>query len=163
MPDKLSIQISVAEQMLYLLDEGRNVVKQYPVSTSKFGTGNRVNSFKTPLGKHCIREKIGGDAPLNEVFIARQPQGTLEQLQQQGSALPEDIITSRILWLQGLEPGVNNGGDVDSYQRYIYIHGTNEEDRIGTAVSHGCVRMRNRDVVELYDLVETDCEVFIEA
>ncbi|HEY9051354.1 MAG TPA: L,D-transpeptidase [Gammaproteobacteria bacterium] len=162
MPDKLSIQISIAEQMLYLLDEGHNVIKQYPVSSSKYGTGNRVNSYKTPLGKHCIREKIGDDAPMNEVFIGRQPQGTLDVLQQQESKLPEDIITSRILWLQGLEPGINSGGDVDSYQRYIYIHGTNEENQIGTAVSHGCIRMRNQDVIELYDLVTTDCLVTIE-
>lgn len=162
MPDKLRIQISIAEQMLYLMDEQQNVVKQYPVSTSKFGTGNRANSYKTPLGKHCIKEKIGSEAPLNEVFIGRQPQGRLDILQQQNNELPEDIITSRILWLQGLEPGINQGGDVDSHQRYIYIHGTNEESRIGTTASHGCIRMRNKDVVELYDLVETDCEVFIE-
>ncbi len=162
MPDKLRIQISIAKQMLTLVDDSQTVVKQYPVSTSKYGTGNQANSYKTPLGRHCIKEKIGSDAPLNEVFIGRQPQGTLENLRQQNKELPEDIITSRILWLQGLEPGINQGGEVDSYQRYIYIHGTNEEERIGSAVSHGCIRMRNRDVVELYDLVETDCLVNIE-
>lgn len=162
MPDKLRIQISITEQLLTLVDEQQHIVKQYPVSTSKYGAGNQLNSYKTPLGKHCIKEKIGGDAPLNEVFIGRQPQGTLETLSQQNRKLPEDIITSRILWLQGLEPGVNQGGEVDSYQRYIYIHGTNEEEQIGSAASHGCIRMRNKDVIELYDLVETDCLVSIE-
>ncbi|TNF36256.1 MAG: L,D-transpeptidase [Gammaproteobacteria bacterium] len=162
MPDKPSIRVSIREQLLYLLDDAGRVIRQYPVSTSKYGTGNQLNSNKTPLGKHCIRQKIGEAAPLNEVFIGRQPQGTVASLQQQGRLLPEDIITSRILWLQGLEPGYNQGGEVDSYERYIYIHGTNEENRIGSQASHGCIRMRNQDVIELYDLVDTNCLVVIE-
>jgi lipoprotein-anchoring transpeptidase ErfK/SrfK len=162
MPKVSQLLVSIGEQQLYVQDEQRNILRQYPVSTSKYGTGNHDGSFQTPLGKHCIREKIGDQAAVDEVFIGRQAQGRLAQLQANATALPEDIIMARILWLQGLEPGVNQGDDVDSYRRYIYIHGTSEEDSIGTPASHGCIRMRNRDVIELYDLVDIDCAVLIE-
>lgn len=162
MPKVSQLLVRIGEQQLYVEDEQHNILRQYPVSTSKYGTGNRDGSFQTPLGKHCVREKIGDQAAVDEVFIGRQPQGQLSQLRADAVKLPEDIIMARILWLQGLEPGVNQGEDVDSYQRYIYIHGTSEEDRIGTPASHGCIRMRNRDVIELYDLVDVDCTVLIE-
>jgi len=162
MPNSVSLLIRISEQQLYLLDELEEVVQKYPVSTSKYGTGNKDGSFQTPVGRHYIKEKIGDQAPMNEVFIGREPLGVLENLQSQQAGFPEDIITSRIMWLQGLEPGVNKGGDVDSYQRYIYIHGTSEEDKIGTAASHGCIRMRNDDVIDLFDQIETGCEVLIE-
>ena len=154
--------VRISEQQLYVHDEQQNLLRQYPVSTSKFGTGSRNGSYQTPLGKHLIREKIGDHASADEVFIGRQPQGRLPQLRDSAEPLPDDIIMARILWLQGLEPGVNQGGDVDSYERYIYIHGTSEEDSIGTPASHGCIRMRNRDVMELYDLVDVNCTVIIE-
>jgi lipoprotein-anchoring transpeptidase ErfK/SrfK len=154
--------VRVSEQRLYALDESGEVVAEYPVSTSKYGTGNRNGSYQTPLGKHRVKEKIGDRAGEREVFIGRQAQGDLDDLRETGVSLPEDIITGRILWLQGLEPGINQGDDVDSYQRYIYIHGTSEEDKIGTPASHGCIRMRNRDVIELYDRVDLDCTVIIE-
>lgn len=127
-----------------------------------YGSGNRDGSYQTPLGKHRICEKIGDKASEHEVFIGRQPRGQLPHLRDSGAQLPDDIIMARILRLQGLEPGINQGGNVDSYDRYIYIHGTSDEDSIGRPASHGCIRMRNRDVMELYDIVEADCTVIIE-
>lgn len=162
MDNSISLLIRISEQMLYVLDELEEVVQRYPVSTSKFGVGNREGSFQTPTGKHCVKQKIGDQAAINEVFVGREPLGVLDKLQAEQVDLPEDIITSRIMWLQGLEPGVNQGDDIDSYQRYIYIHGTSEEDKIGTAASHGCIRMYNEDVIDLFDQIETGCEVLIE-
>lgn len=154
------IEISIQHQTLSLY-QGDSLVRQYPVSTSAVGAGCQCGSYRTPLGQHCISEKIGAGAPPNEVFIGRQPQGVLDELRASQVSLPEDLITSRILWLSGLEPGVNQGGEVDTRDRYIYIHGTPEEDLIGTPVSHGCIRMRNSDVIELFDQVETGCPVLI--
>ena len=156
------IIVNTAEQRLYCIDHEGNILTEYPVSTSINGTGNQNGSYKTPLGKHSIAQKIGKGCAINEVFIGRQPQGVLEQLVLAGTDLPQDIITSRILWLQGMEEGVNKGEGIDSFQRYIYIHGTNEEDKIGQPASHGCVRMRNKDVIELFDLVDEGCKVFIQ-
>lgn len=152
--------ISIRQQRLYFYRDDA-LLREYPVSTSRFGAGSQSGSYRTPLGKHCVAEKIGGGANCNEVFIGRQPQGVLETLQCNQVALPDDLITGRILWLTGLEPGCNQGGAVDSHDRYIYIHGTAEEHLIGTPVSHGCIRMRNQDVIELFDLVETGCAVEI--
>ena len=157
-----SIRISIADQTLVLLDEDAQVLKRYPVSTSKYGAGCENGSEKTPLGLHRIKDKIGGAMPVNEVFIGRLPHGSLEECIERGVELPDDVITSRIMWLEGMQPGRNQGGYVDTYQRYIYIHGTSEEDKIGTPASIGCIRMRNEDVVELYRLVETGTEVLIE-
>ena len=157
-----SIHVSVKDQLLTLLDEAGQELHRYSVSTSKYGTGSQNNSNKTPLGLHRIKDKIGGAMPINEVFIGRMPHGSLEECIERGVELPEDVITSRIMWLEGMQPGVNQGGYVDTYQRYIYIHGTSDEDQIGTPVSMGCIRMRNADVVELYRLVESGTEVMIE-
>jgi len=157
-----SINISIKDQTLALLDEKGNVLHRYRVSTSKYGTGCENRSEKTPVGLHRISEKIGGAMPANEVFIARVPQGSLQECIEQGVELPEDVITSRIMWLQGMEPGKNQGGYVDTYQRYIYIHGTSEEDKIGTPASIGCIRMLNEDVIDLFRRVETGTEVLIE-
>ena len=157
-----SISINVTQQQLRLLDEEGNLLHQYPVSTSKYGIGSENGSEKTPLGLHRIKEKMGGAMPINEVFIGRIPHGNLEECMQRGVDLPDDVIMSRILWLEGMEPGRNQGGYVDTYQRYIYIHGTNHEESIGTPSSIGCVRMRNEDVVDLFRLVEVGSEVLIE-
>jgi len=157
-----SIKINVSKQLLILFDESGALLRQYPVSTSKYGTGNVNGSEKTPLGLHRIKDKLGGAMPVNEVFIGRVPQGNLEECQSRGVDLPDDVIMSRILWLEGMEPGRNKGGYVDTYQRYIYIHGTNHEEDIGTPASIGCIRMRNQDVVDLYRLVEVGSEVLIE-
>jgi L,D-transpeptidase YbiS len=157
-----SVHISIKDQLLTLQDEAGQVLHRYPVSTSKYGTGSRNDSNQTPLGLHRIKDKIGGAMPVNEVFIGRMPHGNLEECIEAGEELPEDVITSRIMWLEGMEPGKNQGSSVDSYQRYIYIHGTSDEDSIGTPASIGCIRMLNKDVVELFRLVEPGTEVMIE-
>lgn len=157
-----SIKINVTEQQLSLLDDAGNVLHQYPVSTSKYGTGNQNGSEQTPLGLHRIKDKLGGAMPVNEVYIGRVPHGNLDECNERGVKLPDDVIMSRIMWLEGMEPGRNQGGYVDSYQRYIYIHGTNHEDSIGTPSSIGCIRMRNQDVVDLFRLVEVGSEVLVE-
>ena len=157
-----SININVTQQRLDLLDKAGKLLQQYPVSTSKYGTGCEKGSEKTPLGLHRIKDKLGGAMPVNEVFIGRIPHGNLEECRQRGVDLPDDVIMSRILWLEGMEPGRNQGGYVDSYQRYIYIHGTNHEENIGTPASIGCIRMRNDDVVDLFRQVDVGSEVLIE-
>ena len=157
-----SIKINVAQQQLQLLDEDGNLLHQYSVSTSKKGTGNQNGSEQTPLGLHRIKDKLGGAMPVNEVYIGRVPHGSLEECRERDVDLPDDVIMSRIMWLEGMEPGRNQGGYVDTYQRYIYIHGTNHEDTIGTPSSIGCIRMCNADIVDLYRLVEVGSEVLIE-
>lgn len=156
------IQINLSKQKMVLLDVNRKIINEYPISSSIYGIGNQSGSHQTPLGEHIIAEKFGEHASEMEVFIGRQAQGVLADLLETTVQLPEDIITSRILWLEGCEPGLNKGGDVDSHQRYIYIHGTNEENKIGSPASHGCIRMKNADVIELFDLVDTGCPVVIE-
>jgi lipoprotein-anchoring transpeptidase ErfK/SrfK len=157
-----SIKINVSKQLLSLFDESGELLRQYPVSTSKYGTGNQNGSEKTPLGLHRIKDKLGGAMPVNEVFIGRVPHGNLDECRERALDLPDDVIMSRIMWLEGMEPGRNKGGYVDTYQRYIYIHGTNHEDSIGTPASIGCIRMRNQDVVDLFRLVQVGSEVLIE-
>ena len=160
--DVNSIKINVTQQQLDLYGDDGKLLQQYPVSTSKYGTGNENGSEKTPLGLHRIKDKIGGAMPVNEVFIGRIPHGNLDECKERGVELPDDVIMSRILWLDGMEPGRNHGSYVDTYQRYIYIHGTNDEANIGKPSSIGCIRMRNEDVVDLYRLVEIGSEVLIE-
>lgn len=157
-----SIKINLTEQQLNLLDDAGKVLQQYPVSTSKYGSGNQNGSEQTPLGLHRIKDKLGGAMPVNEVFIGRVPHGNLDECKERGVDLPDDVIMSRILWLEGMEPGRNQGGYVDTYQRYIYIHGTNHEDSVGTPSSIGCIRMCNNDIVDLFRLVEKGSEVLIE-
>ncbi len=158
-----TITISVSKQQLELLDDDGCLLETYPVSTSKFGTGCENGSEKTPLGLHRVKDKLGGAMPVNEVFISRLPHGNLGECVERGVELPDDVIMSRILWLEGMEPGRNKGGYVDTYERYIYIHGTNHEDEIGTPTSIGCIRMKNKDVVDLFRLLEVGSEVMIEA
>ncbi|MGM0516231.1 MAG: L,D-transpeptidase family protein [Pseudomonadota bacterium] len=149
-----AIVVDVAAQRLYLFERGA-FAAAYPVSTAERGTGNREGSMRTPLGLHRVAEKFGGDAPTGMIFRGRQATGEIaEILTGADERAQRDDVTTRILWLDGLEPGVNRGGDVDSKRRYIYIHGTPEEGRIGRPASHGCVRMTNADVIELFDRVE---------
>jgi L,D-transpeptidase YbiS len=157
-----SIKVNVAGQQLSLYDSDDQLLQQYSVSTSKYGTGNQNGSEQTPLGLHRIKDKLGGAMPVNEVFIGRVPHGNLDECKERGVELPDDVIMSRILWLEGMEPGRNQGGYVDTYQRYIYLHGTNHEDKIGAPSSIGCIRMRNDDIVDLFRLVEVGSEVLIE-
>lgn len=128
------------------------LVKSYVVSTSKRPPSNVKHSLGTPRGLHEIAERIGADQPAGMVFKARLPTGR-HFSEISDADTQENLITSRILWLRGLEPGINRGGEVDTYERYIYIHGTNHEDRLGQPLSAGCVLMRNLDVIELYENV----------
>lgn len=154
------IRISIGRQRLELL-EGAEVVAEYPVSTSRYGAGEEEGSEKTPRGRHRVAEKIGGDAPSRAVFVGRRPTGEICTTDLLAREPERDWILSRILWLEGLEEGRNRGGRVDSHGRYIYIHGTPEEDAIGRPASHGCVRMKNEDVVELFDRVEPGAFVVV--
>jgi len=135
--------------------------KSYVVSTSRRPPSNVKDSLGTPRGLHEIAERIGAGAPPGIVFKARVTTGRhfaeLSPAEQE-----KNLITTRILWLRGLEPDVNAGGDVDTHARYIYIHGTNHEDRLGTPASSGCVQMRNTDIIELYDQVRAGDLVWIE-
>lgn len=134
----------------------------WSISTGLAGAGNEENSGKTPLGFHRIRAKIGGDSPLGAVFVGRRFTGEIYS-HALGLAHPQrDWILSRILWLCGNEAGVNRLGNVDSMRRYIYIHGTPDSEPMGAPLSHGCIRMRNTDVIELYDLVQPYTTVFIQ-
>ena len=155
------ILVIPSQQILFVISKG-TAIFSYPISTSRFGLGNENDSFKTPLGLHYIADKIGEDMPKMTIFKGRKPlvnNLTLTDLdlskntdiRNKHFATHEDVITSRILWLKGHEEGVNKGDNIDSYSRYIYIHGTAHEDKIGTPDSHGCVRMNNDDVIELFD------------
>lgn len=140
---------------------GERVEKTYDVSTSRYGVGSLEGSQRTPLGLHRVSEKIGDGAPPMAVFVDRKPTGRVARPNLKPTPTGEDLITSRVLWLEGLEPGRNRGGSVDSHDRFIYIHGTADEGLIGSPASHGCVRMRNVDVIELYDRVPPGTRVEI--
>ncbi len=149
--------VNIAEQTLFRIQKNK-IIASYAVSTAKNGVGCEEGSEKTPLGVHRIAEKIGDGAAENSLFKARKNTGeVLVPLTEKGIYSDIDAITSRILWLDGLELGKNKGtnrdGNVDSYSRYIYLHGTNEEWRLGTPVSHGCIRMSNQAIIDLYDTV----------
>ena len=160
-PADARIEVDISEQRLHLFCTYRDKleeIKIYPVSTSKYGIGNRSGSGKTPLGKHFIKNKIGNGAAQKTIFKARRNTGRLAKIDAPKAG---DLVTTRIMWLKGLEPGINSGHGIDSYKRYIYIHGTGEEGKIGQPASHGCIRMYNRDVVELFDRVNKGTEVII--
>lgn len=154
------IEIDLSRQRLRLF-EGVQLVREYAVSTAARGAGERNGSECTPRGRHKIRAKIGRDAPLGAVFAGRRPTGEIWSRELAARYPHRDWILTRILWLSGLERGRNRLGDVDTMRRYIYLHGTPETTVLGTPGSHGCVRLANRDIVELFDLVETGTEVSI--
>ncbi len=152
------IVIESGKQQLHWIDIEQEMNRSYPVSTAENGMGNRIESYKTPFGIHRIRQKVGGDQPSGMIFEAREATGKIAHNMDNQE---KDEITSRILWLDGLEQGVNLGGAYDTYQRYIYIHGTSDEKRIGEPVSAGCIRMKNQDVIELFDEALVNDIVFI--
>lgn len=156
----LRIEISLSEQRLCLAD-GNAVRFEAPVSTAARGPGEEKDSFCTPRGTHVVRARIGEGVPLSTVFVGRRPSGEI-YTPALGRAYPgRDWILTRILWLSGLEPGRNRLGNVDTMQRYIYIHGAPDEVRLGVPGSHGCIRMSSREVVELFDRVPAGTEVRI--
>ena len=156
------IEVDISEQRLYLI-ENSLIKASYPISTSKYGEGSIENSFKTPLGKHSIKEMIGEEAEINTIFTSRINTKRSATIIDQFEDTDNDYVTSRIMWLDGEEDGLNKGGNVDSFRRYIYIHGTHEEGLIGTKASHGCIRMFNYDVIELFNLVNIGTKVLIRA
>lgn len=160
----LVIDVDSKLQQLYLWEtnpEGDMLIRQYPISTAANGLGEANGSHCTPRGRHRIAEKIGAFAPLCSAFKSRQPTGEVWTPELDAEFPGRDWILTRILWLEGLEPGKNQGGTVDSHNRYIYIHGTNEEHKLGSPASHGCIRMKNADIAELFDLVKEGTEVRI--
>lgn len=146
------IAINLSAQRLRLY-EGNSIVREYAVSTAKNGAGELMDSECTPRGEHVIAAKIGAGCPVNTVFISRQPSGEIYTPELRKLHPARDWILTRILWLKGAEPGRNLGGNVDSHERYIYIHGAPDDVAMGTPGSRGCIRMRNQDIVELFDLV----------
>lgn len=157
----MRIEISIKHQTLTLFDDFGGVKKTYSVSTAANGSGNLKNSCQTPLGQHIIRAKIGADAAPNTVFRGRRPTGEICTPDLMAQFPDRDWILTRIMWLSGKEPGFNRLGDVDTMQRYVYIHGTPDSTEMGKIGSHGCIRMRNEDVIELFDLVESGIPVLI--
>lgn len=155
------IYISLDRQVLTLLNHDGKVLVEYPVSTALNGPGERDSSGCTPRGEHYIRAKIGGDQPIRTVFRGRRPTGEIYSPALSRQNPDRDWILSRILWLCGLEPGRNRGPGVDTFRRFIYIHGTPDTEPMGVPMSHGCVRMRNADVVDLYDRVSAGTAVVI--
>lgn len=160
--------VSILHQYLYVVKEG-SVLADYCISTALNGIGNCEGSGKTPLGLHRIAEKIGADAQLGSIFKARCEIGKIAPIRTAQDGLntmknecgKSDNITSRILWLDGLEEGKNKGGSIDTYRRYIYIHGTDEEWCLGKPVSHGCIRMANKDIIQLFNEIIVDSLVVI--
>lgn len=155
-----AIQISLEDQRLYLLITGE-LSRVYPVSTARNGPGQQNGSECTPLGEHIVRARIGAGEPAGTVFIARRPTGEIFHARMLHELPERDWILTRILWLSGVQPGFNRLGCVDTMRRYIYIHGAPDEIPIGVASSHGCIRMRNNDIIELFDTVPVGTPVTI--
>ncbi len=158
----MRIEISLPEQSLVLLDESGASLRRYAVSTAKAGAGEMSGSHCTPRGSHVIRARIGAGQPENSVFVGRRPTGEI-WTQELYAAFPgRDWILTRILWLSGCEPGFNRLGTVDTMRRYIYIHGSHALARMGEPGSIGCIRMRNADIIELFDRVPAGTPVNIQ-
>jgi lipoprotein-anchoring transpeptidase ErfK/SrfK len=149
----VKIDISIPEQSLALLGDDGRELKRYRVSTAKNGAGEVRDSLCTPRGRHVVRAKIGAGQPANAVFVRRRPTGEIWTPALAGLYPGRDWILTRILWLSGCEPGFNRLGNVDTMRRYIYIHGSPDTVAMGIPGSIGCVRMRNADIVELFDRV----------
>jgi hypothetical protein len=154
-PTQFILLVNIAEQSVSLFEQ-KKFVKRFLCSTSRFGIGQAEGSNRTPLGLHRIAEKIGAGEPAGTVFKSREIIGHTAQPE-----LADAKITTRILWLEGLEPGLNCGGGVDSHARYIYIHGTADQKSIGRPASHGCIHLADADLIPLFDLLPTGTLVWI--
>jgi len=148
----MHIRVHVPSQTLDLVDGAGKIVRCYAISTSRFGLGTEPDSFKTPAGRFRVAEKIGDGAPPGEIFVSRVPTGQIG-----GEDDDHDHVQTRILWLDGLDADNTN-----THERYIYIHGTNAESKLGTPTSMGCIRMNNLDVIDLYDRVPPGTTVEIQ-
>ncbi|PIE25352.1 MAG: L,D-transpeptidase [Neptuniibacter caesariensis] len=158
----LVLNVSITNQTLSVVEDGR-LISQYSISSALNGVGQYQGSGCTPLGRHYIRAMIGGGQPENAVFVGRRFTGEIYNDSLAGAFPDRDWILTRILWLCGREPGFNRLGNVDTMQRYIYIHGTPDSEPMGVPLSHGCIRMRNRDLIELYGNVVPGTDVLINA
>ncbi|HSD59686.1 MAG TPA: L,D-transpeptidase [Burkholderiales bacterium] len=157
----MKIRVSIASQTLDLLDDAGRLLKRYSVSTARNGAGELSGSFCTPRGRHMVRAKIGAGAEPNTVFVNRRPTGEVWRPELATQFPNRDWILTRILWLSGCEPGFNRLGERDTMRRFIYIHGTPDTTELGRPGSIGCIRMQNRDLVELFDRVPVRTEVEI--
>ena len=154
------IDISVAEQRLQV-QNGERMVFSAVISSARNGVGEENGSECTPRGWHVVRAKIGAGCPVNSVFVARRPTGEIYEPAMKQDSPERDWILTRILWLSGLEPGFNRLANVDTMRRYIYIHGCPDDDQLGVPGSHGCIKMRNQDVIQLFDMVPAGTRVLI--
>ena len=152
------IIVNILNQELILYKNYKELIK-YMISTSIYGEGSEEGSNKTPIGAHYIKECIGNNTDPLTIFQNRRPTGAKTKIISEKISSNKDIISSRILWLDGLEEGKNKGSNLDSYSRYIYIHGTNEEGMLGEKSSHGCIRMSNSDIIDLCD--KNICNSFV--
>jgi hypothetical protein len=154
-PTQFILTVNISRQTVSLFEDNK-FIKKYPCSTSRFGIGQVEGSNRTPLGLHRIAEKIGGGQPAGTVFRSRQVVGSTSQPEFAAAK-----ITTRIMWLEGLEPGFNQGGNVDSHARYIYIHGTGDQASIGEPTSLGCIHLADADMISLFDLLPSGTLVWI--
>ena len=154
------LYISISEQKMHHI-KSKKIIKSYLISSSKYGVGSKSGSKKTPLGFHRIKEKIGDKTPFNGIMKGRVFHGEIAKIYTDHTKSKTDDITTRILYLEGLEKGKNKGEGIDSYGRYIYIHGTSEEGSLGITASHGCIRMKNTDILDLYSKVDVGTLVYI--
>ena len=154
------LYVSIKQQKLYHI-QNDSIIKEYIISSSAYGIGSKAGSNKTPIGLHIIKEKYGDKTPVNGRMTGRVFYGDIATIYTDETKSKTDDISSRIFWLEGMEKGKNKGKGIDSFSRYIYIHGTSEEGRLGKPASHGCIRMKNKEVIDLYKLIEVGTLVLI--
>ena len=159
--NNLRVIVCIETQTLFVTNQQGKLVYQAQVATAKNGTGQEIGSECTPLGSHRIRAKIGDGCELNSVFVGRRPTGEIYSVELNEKFPERDWILTRILWLCGNEPGINRGGSVDTMRRYVYIHGAPDSHAMGIPSSHGCIKMRNTDMLDLFALVEIGTPVLI--
>ena len=152
--------VSIKKQRLYHIKDD-SIIKEYIISSSAYGVGSEAGSNKTPLGLHKVNQKYGEKTPINGRMVGRVFDGNIATIYKDNTKSKTDDVTTRILWLEGLEHGRNKGDGIDSFKRYIYIHGTSEEGRLGTPASHGCIRMKNKEVIDLYNKIAIGTLVLI--
>ncbi len=154
------IYVAAKRQKLYLIKDGL-IADEFTISTASNGIGSALGSFKTPSGLHRIAEKVGDDLPVNTIISKKISTGVLASIDTTGHDTGKDVITTRVLHLEGMEDHINKGGELDSYSRGIFIHGTQEEGRLGSPASMGCIRMANEEIIALFQKVEVDTFVII--